>query len=195
MQFIPNAITVSRILVTPFLIYCIAQKTVWFSSAGCVLFMIAAISDFADGYVARKLKKESRFGRHLDPVADKIFVIGLFVAVAWFYSEYVPWWTVGIIIFRDVVITGLRLMADAQNRSLPTIKFAKFKTVLQMSFLGILLILLMLQYFPMTDSWSQYLLHGWFMDLLLILVVVITTVTALSYIHIYYYPNVTDENK
>ncbi|MCY4000089.1 MAG: CDP-diacylglycerol--glycerol-3-phosphate 3-phosphatidyltransferase [Bacteroidetes bacterium] len=188
MQFIPNAITVSRILVTPFLIYCISQKTAWFASAGCVLFMVAAISDFADGYVARKFKGETRFGRHLDPLADKILVIGLFVALAWFYPEYVPWWAVGILVCRDVVITGLRLIADTQNRILSTLSFAKFKTAFQMSFLGILLLLIMFEYFPMTDSWSQYLLQGWFVDLALILVVVITGMTALSYIRIYFYP-------
>ena len=150
--------------------------------------MVAAMSDFVDGFVARKLKGESRFGRHLDPIADKIFVIGLFISVAWFYPEYVPWWAVGIIILRDVLVTGLRFMADAQNRVLPTLQFAKYKTALQMSFLGLLLILLMLGYYPTTDSISQVLLEGWFIDLSLILVVVMTTMTALLYIRIFVSP-------
>jgi len=186
MQFVPNAITISRIVVTPFLIVCVFQQTIWYASLACVLFMVGAISDFADGYVARALKTQTRLGQHLDPVADKIFVIGLFISLSWLYPLIVPWWAVVAIIFRDLMVTGLRLYADAKNRSFPTLRFAKLKTVTQMGYLGILLVLLMLQYYAHTNAFSLQLLNGSIIYVLLILVVFTTCISGLSYLLTYY---------
>ncbi|MCY4170357.1 MAG: CDP-diacylglycerol--glycerol-3-phosphate 3-phosphatidyltransferase [Bacteroidetes bacterium] len=186
MQFIPNAITILRILVTPFLIACLFQQTIWYASLACALFLTGAISDYVDGYVARTQKTQTKLGRHLDPVADKVFVMGLFISLAWLYPLIVPWWAVGVIILRDVFVTGLRLHADSKHRSLPTLQFAKLKTVMQMGYLGILLILLMLQYYSDTATFSRELLYGNGMFILLSIVVLMTCLTGLSYLIIYF---------
>ncbi len=185
MQSLPNAITVFRILVTPVLVFCLFQKTLSFVSLAFVLFILGAVSDFADGYAARVLKNQSRLGRHLDPIADKIFVLGSFVALAWLYPQQVPWWAVGLIVSRDVLVTGLRMAAEFTGGSLPTIRFAKAKTVLQMTYLGLFLLTLVLQYLSGTQTLAQAFLQGNLMYGFMIIVVIVTCLSGLSYIRIY----------
>ncbi|MCY4158070.1 MAG: CDP-alcohol phosphatidyltransferase family protein [Bacteroidetes bacterium] len=185
MQFIPNAITLFRILITPLLVFCLFQPTFWFSFFACILFFLGAVSDFADGYIARALNKQSRIGRNLDPVADKIFILGSFITLAWLYPQLVPWWAVIIIFTRDNFVTILRMRAESEGKSLPTIRFAKVKTALQMAFIALLLIALMLQYLPVTEQLSKTLLQGNLIHILMILVVGVTALTGLSYIWVY----------
>ncbi len=185
MQFIPNVITAFRIIVTPFLVFCIFQETRSFTLLAFVLYLFGAVSDFADGYVARMLKMQSQFGRHLDPLADKIFVLGVFLAMAWLYPQQMPWWAFGVIIFRDVLITGLRKAADATGRSFPTIQFAKAKTAMQMVYAGLFLLVLLLQYFPGTEALANEFIQGGLLYSSMIAVVIVTCLSGLSYIRIY----------
>lgn len=187
MRMIPNAITVLRILITPLLIFCLVQPTLWYALLALVLFVLGAVSDLADGYVARVLKTQSQIGRHLDPIADKIFVLGIFIALAWLYPQQVPWWAVGIIILRDILITGLRVTAEVTGKSLPTIRFAKVKTAFQLGFLGVLLLILLLHYFPETETFSQTLFESKLVTGLIIFVTLVTCLTGLSYIQIYFH--------
>ncbi len=185
MQFIPNVITAFRIIVTPFLVFCVFQETRSFALLAFVLYLFGAASDFADGYVARMLKMQSQFGRHLDPLADKIFVLGVFLALAWLYPQQMPWWAFGVIIFRDVLITGLRKAADATGRSFPTIQFAKAKTAMQMVYAGLFLLILLLRYFPGTEALANEFIQGGLLYSSMIVVVIVTCLSGLSYIRIY----------
>ncbi len=185
MTFLPNSITAFRILATPILIYCVFQQTLWFATLSCILFTLGAISDFADGYVARVIKHPSRLGRHLDPAADKILVLGTFISLAWLYPQHIPWWAVLVIGLRDAVVTGLRMCAESTGYSLPTIQFAKIKTVLQMIFLGLFLLVLMLQYIPKFEIFARELLEGNLIYTGMIMVVIVTCLTGLSYIRIF----------
>ncbi len=185
MQFIPNAITVFRILVTPVLVFCLFRESLTFAFLSFVLFVLGAVSDFADGYAARVLENHSRLGRHLDPIADKIFILGSFLTLAWMYPQQIPWWAVGLIILRDVLVTGLRMTAESTRRSFPTIQFAKVKTALQMTYVGFFLFILMLQYLSGAHEFAQAILQGDFMYVSMIAVVVVTCLTAFSYIRVY----------
>lgn len=185
MRFIPNVITAFRIVVTPLVVFCLFQETRSFAIFAFMLYLLGAVSDFVDGYVARVLKEQSRFGRHLDPLADKIFVSGIFFALAWLYPKQVPWWAFGAIILRDIVVTGLRRAADSTGRSFPTIRFAKAKTVLQMAFAGLFLLVLMLQHFLGTKAFASELIQGNLMYGFMIIVAVVTCLSGLSYIRIY----------
>ncbi len=185
MQFIPNVITAFRIIVTPFLVFCVFQETRSFALLAFVLYLFGAASDFADGYVARMLKMQSQFGRHLDPLADKIFVLGVFLVLAWLYPQQMPWWAFGVIIFRDVLITGLRKAADTTGRSFPTIQFAKAKTAMQMIYGGLFLLILLLQYFPGTEALANEFVQGGLLYGSMIIVVIVTCLSGLSYIRIY----------
>ncbi len=182
MRSIPNAITIFRIVVTPLLIVCLFRETMLSQLLAFVLFILGALSDFADGYVARALKMQSRLGRFLDPMADKVLVLGTFFALAWLYPQQVPWWAVGIIALRDVLVTASRMIAEASGRSLRTMRAAKAKTALQLIFLGLFLLLLVLRHIFSTGPFAGELLEGWFMYGFIILVVFVTGLTGLFYI-------------
>ncbi len=186
MQFIANAITISRIVVTPFVIICLFQQTILYASLACGLFVVGALSDFVDGHIARLLKTQTTLGRHLDPLADKVFVMGIFISLSLLYPLIVPWWAVVVIIGRDIFVTGLRVHADRKSRFLPTLRFAKIKTVMQMGYLGVLMVLLMLQYYSYAGALSLQLLNGNVMFILLLLVVIATFLTGLLYFMIYF---------
>ena len=106
---IPNALTLGRILIIPVFIVLL---TVWQSSLSYVLaasiFALASITDYLDGYLARKWKVVSNFGKFADPMADKILVMTAFIMLV--ELKMAPAWVVAIIICRELAVTGLRLL-------------------------------------------------------------------------------------
>lgn len=126
---IANLVTLSRIVVTPLYLLFIFRNEAWAKWAAGLLFAWGAISDYLDGYLARKYKLKSDFGALLDPLADKILllsVFGSFVAL-----ELVPLWMVVIIFAREFLITGLRQMAQSRNVVIAASRAGKHKTVSQ----------------------------------------------------------------
>ncbi|CRH90285.1 CDP-diacylglycerol--glycerol-3-phosphate 3-phosphatidyltransferase [Chlamydia trachomatis] len=106
---IPNALTLARICVIPIFILVL---TVW-NSVGmhvfaAVLFSLASITDYLDGYLARKWKVVSNFGKFADPMADKILVMTAFIMLV--ELGFVPAWVTAVIICRELSVTGLRLL-------------------------------------------------------------------------------------
>ena len=183
MRSIPNTLTIARILATPVLIIFLMQGTLFWLGAALVMFVLAAISDFLDGHLARQMKAHSRLGRFLDPVADKVLVLGTFVALALLWPALVPWWAIVVIAGRDLMVTFLRLRAEAKGRSLRTLSIAKAKTVLQLLFLVVLLTLLTGE--QMTGTLGQFaagVLQSRAPMVILIGVVSVTVVTGLWYV-------------
>lgn len=108
-EHIPNALTLARILVIPVFILIL---TVWDSLAShiiaMVLFALASLTDYLDGYLARKWQVVTNFGKFADPMADKILVMTAFIMLVEIGSA--PAWVVAIIICRELAVTGLRLL-------------------------------------------------------------------------------------
>lgn len=110
------------------------------------IFFLASVSDLLDGYLARKWKQETEFGKFLDPLADKALVLGAFIAFI-FLSDQVQVWMVLAIIARDLLITALRYLAIHRGTSLRTSRLGKWKTAFQMfSILVILLSIVFVSY-------------------------------------------------
>ncbi len=128
----PNLLTLSRV---PFLFVIAALLGASWTGAAMlafILFVVAAITDWADGYMARRMGLVSNFGKLMDALTDKILIVGLFVALVVF--EYLPDWTlflVLLILCREFFITGLRLVAAANGMVLAAEKSGKQKTVSQ----------------------------------------------------------------
>ena len=95
------------------------------------IFIIAAITDAYDGYLARKYNQITPEGKFLDPIADKILVISAFISFA--VIEIIDFWMVGLIIFRDLFITGLRLAMSGSGFEFVTSKLSKYKTAFQLT--------------------------------------------------------------
>ncbi len=131
---LPTVLTVIRILIIPlFIIEAPANPQV-----GAFLFLIASITDFLDGYLARKFKQITKLGIILDPIADKLLVITALVILVDLVR--VPAWIATVIILREFIITTLRFYALSRGVVIPAEKAGKAKTVLQM--ISILLLLI-----------------------------------------------------
>lgn len=138
---LPNILTLSRIFVIPLVIamfYWDSPTTRWVMLG---LFTAAGITDFFDGYLARRSNQVSAFGRFLDPIADKLLVAALLLMLvgfermsAWSYLPAV------IILMRELLVSGLREFLAQTQVSIPVSTLAKWKTTLQMFTLGFLII-------------------------------------------------------
>lgn len=130
---IPNAITASRILLTPLFLWLLLSTDGVMVQLAAALFLVAAISDWYDGWYARRYNAMSPFGAFFDPLADKIFIGAAFFAfVALGVLEF---WMVLIIVGRDIITTLLRVLAERKGRPLVTSRVAKWKTAAQLVFL------------------------------------------------------------
>lgn len=138
---LPNVITVTRILLIPvFIVLYMLQKD-WSIFAASVLFALAAITDWLDGYLARRLDQTTPFGAFLDPVADKLIVVAALIILVAYHNN--PWLTLPslIIVGREIVISALReWMAEVNDSVAVAVSYlGKIKTTLQMIALTLLL--------------------------------------------------------
>lgn len=146
---IPNGITIARGVFTLMIIALFLIDHEKYMPIIFVLFIIASLSDFVDGYLARKWKVVSEFGKMADPLLDKVLVFSLLILV--FEFKVVPQVIILLLVLRDLTIDSLRSYAASRGISMPAITSAKWKTTFQM--LMIIFILLFLIY-PET-AWLQ----------------------------------------
>ena len=132
---IPNSLTIIRILLIPVFILVFYLPYKWTHAAAAILFALGAITDWLDGYLARKLNQTSRFGAFLDPVADKLLVAVALVLLV--QADPRAWLaiTAAIIIGREIAVSALReFMAEMGQRSQVKVAMVgKIKTMAQMS--------------------------------------------------------------
>lgn len=151
MKHLPNILTLSRIPLLFAIVGLLCFDNVAADIAAFALFLVAAVSDWLDGYIARKVGAVSNFGKLMDALTDKIIMVGLFVALLglkWHGSEGVPEtllpqycvFFVIIIICREFFITGLRLVAASNGVVLAAERAGKLKTALQMVAVSLLLL-------------------------------------------------------
>ena len=135
---LPNQLTVLRIILTPVFLVLFLSEDPLLKQISLGVFIIAALTDWYDGWLARKYNYITSWGKFWDPLADKILTSTAFVAFV--VLKIIPLWMVVVIIARDFMITGLRAYADYKGKSFPTSYYAKWKTFIQMAFLYYLLI-------------------------------------------------------
>ncbi|NQU17228.1 MAG: CDP-diacylglycerol--glycerol-3-phosphate 3-phosphatidyltransferase [Candidatus Saganbacteria bacterium] len=133
---IANIITFLRILLIPLIIGLLLSNQVYWAFA---LFLLAALSDWLDGYLARRLKQVSDFGKFLDPLADKILVISILVVLMIEPRHGVAVPTI-IIVGREFGVSVLRIWKAKQGNIMPASRLAKIKTVVQLIAVGMLIL-------------------------------------------------------
>lgn len=184
MKYLPNALTIVRILLTPVLLWLLLIDTFWGYASGLGLFIVAAVSDYLDGKLARDYQVHSRLGQFLDPLADKILVLGTFGVLAYLMPGQVPWWGVVLIALRDFAVTGLRSWAESRGHSLRTLPLAKMKTTFQLTFLIATLTFLAAGALPMwtviADA-ARWILGSPIIIISFLIVVVFTVATGVVY--------------
>jgi len=143
---IPNIFSYLRIILIPFIIYFLSKiETVEYLFYALLIFMFASFTDFIDGWLARKLKQESEFGKFIDPIADKFLVISSLIAIIVIDKDFhvIDSWMIVIIVGRDILITVMRWFAIKKGRPLRTSRFGKFKTAFQMLSIVIIIMIYM----------------------------------------------------
>ena len=130
---LPNQLSLLRILLTPVFIYLLFADTTLSRLASLIVFTLAALTDWYDGYWARKLGDVSMWGKFLDPLADKVLVSSGIICFS--ILGYIAPWMVIIIVIRDFLITGLRSYAVFKGKSIVTTMLAKVKTFSQIGVL------------------------------------------------------------
>src|SRR3972149_6492846 len=126
---LPNALTISRIVLTFLFIFFICSAGLISKFIAAVLFLIASLTDFYDGYYAKKYQLTSDFGKIMDPIADKVLVLAAFFVFT--HMRLIPVWMFALIFIREVLITGWRLAAVLTGEVLAAEKAGKIKTVSQ----------------------------------------------------------------
>ena len=140
-QNLPNILTLSRIIVIPLIVLLFLFEGDIYRWIVLIIFSIAGITDFFDGYIARSQKKISKGGIFLDPVADKLLVATvIFMLVAYDRITGPAILPALVILFREILVSGLREFLGQVRQKLPVTRIAKWKTGLQMIALGFLII-------------------------------------------------------
>ncbi|MFQ6678443.1 MAG: CDP-diacylglycerol--glycerol-3-phosphate 3-phosphatidyltransferase [Fidelibacterota bacterium] len=180
---LPNSLTLIRIALTPFFIIFLFYDHPYAKLWALIIFLVASITDAFDGYYARKHNQVTEHGQFLDPLADKILVSSALISFA--VLEVIPYWMVALIIFRDMFVTGLRMVMSNKGFSMVTSKIAKTKTSFQ-----IVIIVTILLYLGLGK-----LRYSWFSDIVAItneydliynltfIVTLFTVFTGISYIY------------
>ncbi|HEV2994324.1 MAG TPA: CDP-diacylglycerol--glycerol-3-phosphate 3-phosphatidyltransferase [Chthoniobacterales bacterium] len=137
-----NRLTLSRLLLTVLFVAALSSSWAYARTSALIIFLIAGLTDFIDGEIARRYGSITNFGKLMDPLVDKIMMAAAFISLV--PLKAVPAWAATAVVARDFLITGLRLMASAKGRVLPAERLGKQKTSWQVItvifFLGLLAI-------------------------------------------------------
>ena len=121
-----NRITLSRLALTVLFVVTLNSSWQYARTTALVIFLIAGLTDFVDGEIARRYGVITNFGKLMDPLVDKIMMAAAFISLV--PLKAVPAWAATAVVARDFLITGLRLMASAEGRILPAERLGKQKT-------------------------------------------------------------------
>ncbi len=181
---LPNQLTTLRILLTPVFLVLFLSGNPTYIQISIVVYLIAAITDWYDGWLARKFNYITEWGKFLDPLADKILTTAAFFAFA--SNGMIEYWMVWVVVFRDVFVTSFRIYAEFKKDTIRTSKSAKAKTFIQMIFIYYLLIVSVVKTFPSFYTTNKTVIDMFsdqrFIYYSMFFVTILTAFTALRYI-------------
>ena len=181
---LPNQLTLLRIILTPVFVFLLLSESPFSKQLSLAMFVFAALTDWYDGWAARKFGHISRWGKFLDPLADKI--LSSAALLAYVSLGLVDAWMVWIVIIRDFLITGLRTYAEYRNAPIVTSKTAQAKTFGQFVVIYYILILYVARSVPIVyDEFRQTidtLMHPQVLFGMMLLVTISTVGTGIAYL-------------
>jgi CDP-diacylglycerol--glycerol-3-phosphate 3-phosphatidyltransferase len=149
-----NRLTLSRLALTVAFVCALNSSWEYARTSALIIFVIAGLTDFLDGEIARRCGVVTNFGKLMDPLVDKIMVAAAFISLV--PLKAVPAWAATTVVARDFLITGLRLMASSKGRVLPAETLGKQKTswqIITVIFFLILLAARELRYVDQSSTW------------------------------------------
>lgn len=154
-----NRLTVSRLLLTILFVVALNSSWPYGRTIALALFLLAGLTDFFDGEIARRYAIVTNFGKLMDPLVDKVMMSAAFICLVPFKA--VPAWVATIVVARDFLITGLRLLASAQGYVLPSEPLGKHKTSWQIVTILFFLALLAARELNYGGKNSEWWLNAW----------------------------------
>ncbi len=180
----PNQLTFLRILLTPVFIAFLFSANPLLRQLSLVVFVLAMLTDWYDGWVARRWGYVTRWGTFLDPLADKVVTSA--ALIAFIYLDLVPPWTVWVIVLRDIAITFLRSYSELKGKPFDTTRMAKTKTFLQFALIYYVLLAYVArdtEYFRVRyERLLDQLLNPSLLYAFMVLIAAITLITGVLYI-------------
>jgi CDP-diacylglycerol--glycerol-3-phosphate 3-phosphatidyltransferase len=154
---LPNKLTLSRFGLTVAFLLVMFSEMRFHKTIALTFFVLAGISDFLDGQIARRRNLITNFGILMDPLADKIMVCSAFIAFVGLH--WLPAWMAVIVVARELAITGLRLLAASKNVVLAAERYGKHKTISQI----VAIIAIFIWQIIQADEWAQpgQMIFGW----------------------------------
>ncbi len=141
---LPNALAFARVLIAPLMFMLLVNRDLfenvhpsWLDFFAAFLFVLASITDFFDGYIARKFEQITELGKILDPLADKMLTLAGFLGLM-ILGRADPW-AIYLILTREFFITGLRVAAVGEGKEIAASALGKAKTIIQMIAIGFLI--------------------------------------------------------
>jgi CDP-diacylglycerol--glycerol-3-phosphate 3-phosphatidyltransferase len=154
-----NRLTVSRLVLTILFVAALNSSWGYGCTAALIIFLLAGITDFFDGEIARRYGSVTNFGKLMDPLVDKIMMAAAFISLVPLGA--IPAWAATTVVARDFLITGLRLMASARGQILPAERLGKHKTSWQITTVIFFLVLLSARELKYADSAGGWWFRAW----------------------------------
>lgn len=175
-----NRLTVSRLVLTILFVAALNSTWIYGRTAALIIFLLAGVTDYFDGEIARRYGSVTNFGRLMDPLVDKIMMAAAFISLVPLGA--IPAWAATTVVARDFLITGLRLMASARGQILSAERLGKHKTSWQIVTVVFFLVLLSVRELKYADEsgwWFRAWYHGG--PLLVWIAVALTVYSGLRY--------------
>jgi CDP-diacylglycerol--glycerol-3-phosphate 3-phosphatidyltransferase len=163
----PNVLSIGRIALIPVVVVLLATDRAETRWLAVVVFVVGALSDLVDGYLARRHEMTTAVGAWLDPLSDKLFVI--VPAVALTANDEFPWWATAVIVLREVAVSVLRWRLDQRGISMPASRAGKAKTFSQIVAVGLAIA-------PLSSTFDPLVLS------VVVIAVILTVVSGLEYL-------------
>ena len=128
---VPNVLTLVRIMLVPVLVVALLQTTPHGSTVAAIVFALAALTDGVDGWIARRSRSVTTFGKVMDPIADKLLIAAALISLV--SLDRLDAWVAMVIIAREFAVSGLRVAAGQQGAVIPANRLGKAKTVFQVA--------------------------------------------------------------
>ena len=176
-----NRLTVSRLGLTILFMLSLNSNWRFAHTTALILFVVASVTDFVDGEIARRYEFVTNFGKLMDPLVDKIMIAAAFISLV--PLKAIPAWAATIVVARDFLITGLRLLASSKGEVLPSESLGKHKTSWQIITVVFFLVLLAVRELDYVDGGSIWWMRTWNQGgaILVWITVVLTLYSGLGY--------------
>lgn len=177
---LPNKLTMLRIVLIPVFVILfewtsLSHNLIW----ALIVFVAAAITDHLDGHLARKNNQVTNFGKLADPLADKLLTISALICFVEVDVPYLPGWVVILIIARELIVTGLRMIALTDNTVIAASMWGKAKTVSQL----VTIIAIMVNMILLNFDISLFVWGGFnFLPILIVVMVALTLISGVDYV-------------